>query len=197
MADVEDNNSIFDNQSVIDALYSDEVLLDSVNSELIEISDDRSIIVRVKEVFEPKQLAISEVSSDIAQRLTVQQAAKELSVQESNIRDSLDLGLSFSDAAKQQGATLSTGFFSRNSSVLEQGLVSQIFSIPRNELGIQSFAASNGDIYLFELLSVDQDNEQMNAALLASLKQQLLTMGGQQDVAYYMQSLKQSAEIKR
>ena len=53
MADVEDGNSIFDNQSVIDALYSDEVLLDSVNSELIEISDDRSIIVRVKEVFEP------------------------------------------------------------------------------------------------------------------------------------------------
>ena len=81
--------------------------------------------------------------------------------------------------------------------MLEQGLVSQIFSIPRNELGIQSFAASNGDIYLFELLSVDQDNEQMNAALLASLKQQLLTMGGQQDVAYYMQSLKQLAEIKR
>ena len=111
MADVEGGNSIFDNQSVIDALYSDEVLLDSVNSELIEISDDRSIIVRVKEVFEPKQLAISEVSSDIAQRLTVQQAAKALSVQESNIRESLDLGLSFSDAAKQQGATLSTGFF--------------------------------------------------------------------------------------
>ena len=197
MADVEDGRSIFDNQSVIDALYSDEVLLDSVNSELIEISDDRSIIVRVKEVFEPKQLAISEVSSDIAQRLTVQQAAKALSAQESNIRESLDLGLSFSDAAIQQGATLSTGFFSRNSSVLEQGLVSQIFSIPRNELGIQSFVASNGDIYLFELLSVDQDDEQMNAAVLASLKQQLLTMGGQQDVAYYMQSLKQSAEIKR
>ncbi|MEE3239795.1 MAG: SurA N-terminal domain-containing protein [Pseudomonadota bacterium] len=197
MADVEDGNSIFDNQSVIDALYSDEVLLDSVNSELIEISDDRSIIVRVKEVFEPKQLAISEVSSDIAQRLTVQQAAKALSVQESNIRESLDLGLSFSDAAKKQGATLSTGFFSRNSKVLEQDLVSQIFSIPRNELGIQSFAASNGDIYLFELLSVDQDDEQMNPALLASLKQQLLTMGGQQDVAYYMQSLKHSAEIKR
>ena len=100
-------------------------------------------------------------------------------------------------AAKKQGATLSTGFFSRNSSVLEQDLVSQIFSIPRNELGIQSFAASNGDIYLFELLSVEQDDEQMNPALLASLKQQLLTMGGQQDVAYYMQSLKQSAEIKR
>ena len=141
-------------------------------------------------------MAISEVSSDIAQRLTVQQAAKALSVQESNIRESLDLGLSFSDAAKKQGATLSTGFFSRNSKVLEQDLVSQIFSIPRNELGIQSFAASNGDIYLFELLSVDQDDEQMNPALLASLKQQLLTMGGQQDVAYYMQSLKHSAEIK-
>jgi len=197
MADVEDGNSIFDNQSVIDALYSDEVLLDSVNSELIEISDDRSIIVRVKEVFEPKQLAISEVSSDIAQRLTVQQAAKALRVQESNIKESLDLGLSFSDAAKKQGATLLTGFFSRNSSVLEQDLVSQIFSIPRNELGIQSFTATNGDIYLFELLSVDQDDEQMKPALLASLKQQLLTMGGQQDVAYYMQSLKQSAEIKR
>ncbi len=197
MADMEDGSSIFDNQSVIDALYSDEVLLDSVNSELIEISDDRSIIIRVKEVFEPKQLAISEVSSDIVQRLTVQQAAKALSAQESNIRKSLDLGLSFSDAAIEQGATLSTGFFSRNSSVLEQGLVNQIFSIPRNELGIQSFVASNGDIYLFELLSVDQDDEQMNAEVLASLKQQLLTMGGQQDVAYYMQSLKQSAEIKR
>tara|TARA_S200000501_G_scaffold371388_1_gene414371 strand:+ start:16203 stop:18089 length:1887 start_codon:yes stop_codon:yes gene_type:complete len=197
MADMEDGSSIFDNQSVIDALYSDEVLLDSVNSELIEISDDRSIIIRVKEVFEPKQLAISEVSSDIVQRLTVQQAAKALSAQESNIRKSLDLGLSFSDAAIEQGATLSTGFFSRNSSVLEQGLVNQIFSIPRNELGIQSFVASNGDIYLFELLSVDQDDEQMNAEVLASLKQQLLTMGGQQDVAYYMESLKQSAEIKR
>ena len=96
IADVEDANTIFDNQSVIDALYSDEVLLDSVNSELIEISDDRSIIVRVKEVFEPKQLAITEVRSDITQRLTVQQAAKALSAQESNIRESLDLGLSLS-----------------------------------------------------------------------------------------------------
>jgi peptidyl-prolyl cis-trans isomerase D len=197
MADVEDGSSIFDNQSVIDILYSDEVLLDGVNSELIELSDDRSIIVRVKEVYEPKQLAVSEVASDIAQRLTVQQAAVALSAQEGNVRESIDQGLSFSDAAEQQGAVLSKGDFSRNSSELEQGLVSQIFSIPRNELGIQSFVASNGDIYLFELLSVDQDDEQMNTVVLASLKQQLLTMGGQQEVAYYMQSLKQLAEIKR
>lgn len=197
MADVEDGSSIFDNQSVIDILYSDEVLLDGVNSELIELSDDRSIIVRMKEVYEPKQLAVSEVASDIAQRLTVQQAAVALSAQEGNVRESIDQGLSFSDAAEQQGAVLSKGAFSRNSSELEQGLVSQIFSIPRNELGIQSFVASNGDIYLFELLSVDQDDEQMNTVVLASLKQQLLTMGGQQEVAYYMQSLKQLAEIKR
>ncbi len=197
MADVEDGSSIFDNQSVIDILYSDEVLLDGVNSELIELSDDRSIIVRVKEVYEPKQLAVSEVASDIAQRLTVQQAAVVLSAQEGNVRESLDQGLSFSDAAEQQGSVLSRATFSRNSSELEQGLVSQVFSIPRNELGIQSFVASNGDIYLFELLSIDQDDEQMNAAALTSLKQQLLTMGGQQEVGYYMQSLKQSAEIKR
>jgi peptidyl-prolyl cis-trans isomerase D len=197
MADVEDGSSIFDNQSVIDILYSDEVLLDGVNSELIELSDDRSIIVRVKEVYEPKQLAVSEVASDIAQRLTVQQAAVALNAQEGNVRESIDQGLSFSDAAEQQGAVLSKGAFSRNSSELEQGLVSQIFSIPRNEFGIQSFVASNGDIYLFELLSVDQDDEQMNTVVLASLKQQLLTMGGQQEVAYYMQSLKQLAEIKR
>lgn len=197
MADVEDGSSIFDNQPVIDILYSDEVLLDGVNSELIELSDDRSIIVRVKEVYEPKQLAVSEVASDIAQRLTVQQAAVVLSAQEGNLRESLDQGLSFSDAAEQQGSVLSRATFSRNSSELEQGLVSQIFSIPRNELGIQSFVASNGDIYLFELLSIDQDDEQMNAAALTSLKQQLLTMGGQQEVGYYMQSLKQSAEIKR
>ncbi len=197
MADVEDGSGIFDNQLVIDILYSDEVLLDGVNSELIELSDDRSIIVRVKEVYEPKQLAVSEVASDIAQRLTVQQAAVALSAQEGNVRESIDQGLSFSDAAEQQGAVLSKGAFSRNSSELEQGLVSQIFSIPRNELGIQSFVASNGDIYLFELLSVDQDDEQMNTVVLASLKQQLLTMGGQQEVAYYMQSLKQLAEIKR
>ena len=197
MADVKDGSSIFDNQLVIDILYSDEVLLDGVNSELIELSDDRSIIVRMKEVYEPKQLAVSEVASDIAQRLTVQQAAVALSAQEGNVRESIDQGLSFSDAAEQQGAVLSKGAFSRNSSELEQGLVSQIFSIPRNELGIQSFVASNGDIYLFELLSVDQDDEQMNTVVLASLKQQLLTMGGQQEVAYYMQSLKQLAEIKR
>jgi hypothetical protein len=151
----------------------------------------------LKEVYEPKQLAVSEVASDIAQRLTVQQAAVALSAQEGNVRESIDQGLSFSDAAEQQGAVLSKGAFSRNSSELEQGLVSQIFSIPRNELGIQSFVASNGDIYLFELLSVDQDDEQMNTVVLASLKQQLLTMGGQQEVAYYMQSLKQLAEIKR
>ncbi|HCH19883.1 MAG TPA: hypothetical protein DEX33_00680, partial [Cellvibrionales bacterium] len=152
---------------------------------------------RVKEVYEPKQLAVSEVASDIAQRLTVQQAAVVLSAQEGNVRESLDQGLSFSDAAEQQGSVLSRATFSRNSSELEQGLVSQVFSIPRNELGIQSFVASNGDIYLFELLSIDQDDEQMNAAALTSLKQQLLTMGGQQEVGYYMQSLKQSAEIKR
>ena len=81
--------------------------------------------------------------------------------------------------------------------MLEQGLVSQIFSIPRNDPSIQSFPASNGDIYLFELLSIDQDDEQMDAAVLESLKQQFLTMGGQQDVAYYMESLKQLADIKR
>ncbi len=193
----ESDNSLFSQVSVIDMLYSDDVLLDGVNSELIELSDDRSVIVRVKEVFEPKQLPLADVESDIMQRIILQQALAVVSAQEAQIRESLSNGLSFDDAVKEQGYELVNGSISRNASTLEQALVTQMFSISRNEVDIQSFVSSNGDLVLFELIAVDQDNEQFDASAIATLKQQLLSMGGQQDVSNYMQSLKYSADIKR
>ena len=63
---LDDTDDILRNKKVVSAIFSDDVLIDGLNSELLELSETRSVLLRAKDVLQPRQLSLDEVRDEIS-----------------------------------------------------------------------------------------------------------------------------------
>ncbi|MBT8148690.1 MAG: SurA N-terminal domain-containing protein, partial [Gammaproteobacteria bacterium] len=79
--------TIFSDSRVLAALFSEEVLKDRMNSELIELNDTQGVLVRVASTHEPRQLALSEVRNTIEAQLREVKAREKARALAVSLRD--------------------------------------------------------------------------------------------------------------
>lgn len=191
---------LFSDSRLLKAAFSDEVIGDSVNSDVIELAPDRSIVLRVKELFEPRQLALEEVNSLITPIVLKQKASDKLASLESSIKSSVLEGKDFTDAIEQAGYSVSNSKVSRSSTDLDRGLLMSVFEAPRSSIDTvepYSYVNASGDNYLYKIVSVDVSERVASEQVKEVFAKQIQSVAGQQDWVTFFQSLEAAADIKR
>jgi len=184
---------------ILNALYSDEVLTGGLNTEVIEVDAQKSVVLRVKELIEPRQKSFEEVERVIRDRLLVEKTANQLEKITAQLQALADEGESFDKLLEQRGYEASSmQTFTRQSTELAPQILDAIFTAPRQGAGNTVYNAALGaDYYLFQLLEVTQPSEAVAAASADIFGQQINALSIQQQGAAYMKTMQQTATIER
>ena len=191
---------IFSNLELVNAAYSDEVLLDGNNSDVVELSDSQSAVVRALTYREASVLPLEEVEAEIAvilrtemERNSVQELGSELV---STLEENLPIDELLAENDLQWIEELEV---ERNSFAVNREIVNEVFSlpVPDNELNRSDITLSNDTFVVIELTqvnegSVDAIPEEQVTTLIESVKTDL----GNNDFQAYMSSLRESSDIQ-
>ena len=191
---------IFSNLELVNAAYSDEVLLDGNNSDVVELSDSQSAVVRALTYREASVLPLEEVEAEIAvilrtemERNSVQELGSELV---STLEENLPIDELLAENDLQWIEELEV---ERNSFAVNREIVNEVFSlpVPDSELNRSDITLSNGTFVVIELTqvnegSVDAIPEEQVTTLIESVKTDL----GNNDFQAYMSSLRESSDIQ-
>lgn len=184
------------NRQVIQAAFSDEVLVDGANSSVIELDPDTSIALRVKEHLKPAAIPLADVREDIVQQLQRSLAAEAARAKGEQLLADLRKGQQPNDAQWQavEAAT-------RSQEGVAPALLQAVFRMPRPEQqdkpSYSGVALSNGDYAVVRLNGVNEPEAALTDEEKLNYRRFLASRVGQQDFAAFRQKLQAEAEIER
>ncbi|MDL0440614.1 SurA N-terminal domain-containing protein [Stutzerimonas frequens] len=183
------------NRQVVQAAFSDEVLVDGANSSVIELDPDTSIALRVKEHLQPAAIPLADVRDDIVEQLQQSLAAERAQEKGEQLLADLRNG----EQADGQWQTIEAA--GRSQEGVAPALLQQVFRMPRPaEQGKPSYAGvalSNGDYAVVRLNGVNEPEASLSDEEKLNFRRFLASRMGQQDFAAFRQKLQAQAEIER
>lgn len=194
----EGGQGIAANPQVLQAAFSDEVLLEAANSAPLELDPDTVVVLRVKEHRKSSVLPFEEVSEGLRERLAQQQAAEAARQQGEALLQALRRGEApalpaGADWQRVEAAT-------RDQPLADAAMIETVFRMPRPQSDKQpAFAGmtlSNGD-YLLLRLSAVNEGALPGEEELALYRRFLVNRGSQLDFQGYQQLLRSGADIER
>jgi len=191
------NVAPFDNAKVIEAAFSDIVLQDNMNSDVIEVSDSVSLVLRLNEYQEANVKPLAEVEEQIKEILVSQKATEKAQATVDDLLAKFKTGEDITEQLLENYSSfINKDNMTRYGTDIDQSITREAFVLPHPVDGIisaSSVALSNGDLALVELKAVNVpkviiDNPQ--------LSQQQTSQLAQSAYASYVDSLKLDANIK-
>ncbi|KMQ74813.1 SurA N-terminal domain-containing protein [Marinobacter subterrani] len=185
----------FDHDGLVRQLFSEDVLDGGYNTELIDVGDSVSVVARVREHREAKQLPLAEVRDDIRAALEQRKTREALAERADAIIAKLEAG----DSAESAGEWTSYDSLPRNSSKAGPAVMQQAFSLPRPADDKASYGktVSASSASVIALKSVNDGEVAEDSKELDQLRQFLASLEGQQEYAAYQQFLRNRAEVER
>ena len=189
------NQAPFNDQKVIEAAFSDLVLQESLNSDILEINDDEALVLRLNKHQEANVKPLAEVEAQIKTNLVSQKATEKA-------QNTIQALLVQFKAGNDITEELTKNYISftvkenvaRYSADLDQSITREAFVLPHPADGIISastVALSNGDLAIVELQAVNVADAVANPQLAQQQTSQL----AQSAYKSYVDSLKVGAEI--
>jgi len=193
------SSGLFANQALVTAAFSDEVMLEGNNSDVIEIGDNQAVVLRVQQFNESAVLPLDDVMGEISvilrtqmEREAVQSLGEELLIaaEEGGDVDALlaDNELEWLDAEN----------ISRNDFSVNREVIDHVFTMaaPEGEPIVSSVSLANGTFVLVELNQVNPGEfsaipEPERNRLVDSLQSDL----GVSDYQSFLVSLREGSDI--
>ena len=193
------SSGLFANQALVTAAFSDEVMLEGNNSDVIEIGDNQAVVLRVQQFNESAVLPLDDVMGEISvilrtqmEREAVQSLGEELLIaaEEGGDVDALlaDNELEWLDAEN----------ISRNDFSINREVIDHVFTMaaPESEPIVSSVSLANGTFVLVELNQVNPGEfsaipEPDRNRLVDSLQSDL----GVSDYQSFLVSLREGSDI--
>ncbi len=193
------SSGLFANQALVTAAFSDEVMLEGNNSDVIEIGDNQAVVLRVQQFNESAVLPLDDVMGEISvilrtqmEREAVQSFGEELLIaaEEGGDVDALlaDNELEWLDAEN----------ISRNDFSVNREVIDHVFTMaaPESEPVVSSVSLANGTFVLVELNQVNPGEfsaipEPDRNRLVDSLQSDL----GVSDYQSFLVSLREGSDI--
>ena len=193
-------SGIFSDLDVVEAAYSDEVLIDGNNSDVIELSDSQSLVVRVLEFNEASVQPLAEVDAEIAVLIRTQMEREAVQELGNQLLTALEQERSIDELLSQNELMwISETDIERNSFVVNREIVNEVFSLPKptEEIRRSNLTLSNGTFVLVELNQVNEGSiDSIPEEQIVGLSNSIKTDLGNNDFQAYMASLRESAEIQ-
>ena len=191
------NAAPFDNDKVIEAAFSDLVLQDNMNSDVIEVSDSVSVVLRLNSYQEANVKPLSEVEGQIKSMLVSQKATEKAQQTIDELLVQYKAGNDISELLTKNYASFTTKKnVARYSADIDQSITREAFVLPHpteGALSVSTVALSNGDLALIEVQAVNVNTESVNPQLAQQQTSQL----AQSAYKSYVDALKIGAKITR
>ncbi len=164
--DRETGSGIASEPAVRNRAFSDDVVNQGLNSEVIELVDNRVVFVRLNQYQPASQISLEQVRGEIEQKLKQQKGRNDNIETGKQALGSLTGGDTLDAIATDWGLTIiESDFVSRDSSEFNPALLKQAFKMKKPEGGLvfEGFSHGNGDYSLIELsavLSNDSDPDE-------------------------------------
>ncbi|WP_341218332.1 SurA N-terminal domain-containing protein [Neptunomonas phycophila] len=186
------------NAQVIEAAFADEQLNEGLNSTPIEIDQDRTMVLRVKDHFEPRELSLEEVSDQLRDQIAYDNASKALNEKADSKLAALNSGTSLSMAADDTQVNALESL-SRSASSAPAEVVGKLFATPHPDGAPTASKAvlADGSVAVIQLTAVTQSEAAENEDTLNAMGQYLASMKGQEAYKMVAKSVTDSAEIER
>jgi peptidyl-prolyl cis-trans isomerase D len=189
------------NSKVQEAAFSKDVLKDGYNSQVIELSPDDLVVVRVREHKPSAVRPLPEVRAEIEQRLRVQAAKEQAKSLGEKLLNGLREGQNASALARDQGIEWSAeATVKRDDHSLNPILLRTAFAMPRPSADSASYGSvvfPTGDYVLIRLTSVrDGDPQKVDPNLRKDVANGLDRQLGVDDFSHWMDTLRQQAKVK-
>lgn len=186
----------FDHAGLVRQLFSEDVLNEGYNTELIDVGDNVSVVARVAEYHESRQLDLAEVEEDIRSALVALKTREALAAQADEMVAELEGGsVNDLDAAKWQVFEAQ----GRNAANLSPTVVEQVFAMarPGDDAPTIGRVVSGNQAAVIVLDAVNEGEADPEAAEYQQLQQFLAQLEGQREYTAYQQYLRNTAEVER
>ena len=177
---------IWHNPDVIKAAFSDDVLKGGLNSELIKLSDDHMLVLRLKEHKPATQKPLDSVKQEIAERLKTEKASEQAVALADKLVKEIQSGTKPDKLASENAAVIwnDAGFIGReaqydaktdNKVKVSAEIRKQAFLLdkPKTQPVVAKAQLTDGDAAVIVIRAV-RDNPAMDDKQLEALKQQML-----------------------
>jgi peptidyl-prolyl cis-trans isomerase D len=194
-------NGVFSNPSLISQAFSEEVLLDGNNSEVIELSSSRALVLNVLEFNEASILPLDEVEPEIAVLLRTEMEREAVQALGDEILTALEANAGLDQLLADNALEwLTIEAANRGAANVNREILTQVFAMPEPVTGDSEHATvslANGTFVLIELNKInpgtldsmaEAEREGMTNAIIADL--------GNSDFQAFMSNLQQNADIE-
>ncbi|WP_426360171.1 SurA N-terminal domain-containing protein [Pseudocolwellia sp. HL-MZ19] len=191
------NTGPFSNAKAIDAAFSDLVLNEQLNSDVIEVSDSLAIVIRLNEYQAANVKPLTEVTEVIKYNLVAEKAKSEAQSVMDELLVELQSGADISEKLVEYSTAFETkADVVRYSPEVAPSIVEKAFTLPHPVEGTVSAGLSdlaNGDFVLVEVQAV----KNMEAKLSTDIQNQQVNQLAQSAYLAYVESLKVNASITK
>jgi peptidyl-prolyl cis-trans isomerase D len=193
---------IASNPEVLKVAFSETFLKEKHNSEPIKISDDATVIIRVKDHQPAVQETLAEAHTKIADLLIVEGARERAKSIGEGILKKIQKGEKPLDLARQQDLNWTVkSKVVRSAADPNRDIVVAAFQIPENtkpeKPRLNGFSLTNGDYLVLALNKVvDGDWSTLSSDVQASYRQGLTEFSSQLEYALYASQVSQAAKVK-
>ena len=193
-------SGLFANPEIVSAAYSDEVLIDKNNSDVIELSDSQSLVLRVSEFREAFVLPLADVDAEIAVILRTEMERQAVQDIGQELFDALEGGLSIDELlAQNELEWIDEVGIDRNSFTVNREIVSEAFNLqdPGEGLLRTNLTLNNDTFVVIELNQVNEGSaDSIPAAQSDSMLNSLRADMGNNDFQAYITFLRENSDIQ-
>ena len=192
--------NIFSNPSAVDAVFSDEVLIDGNNSDVIELSDLQSVVVRVTEFNEAAVLPLEEVQPEIAVILRTEMERQAIQDLGNQLAEAADAGEGLEELlAENELEWIEETEINRDAFTVNREVLDAVFALqrPQGEPELASITLSNGTFVLVELNQVNEGTiDSIPEEEREEIVELITTDLGNSEFQAYLNTLRENSDIQ-
>ena len=192
---------ISSNKTVVKAAFSAEVLEDSYASEVLELGDDRYVVLKLNKAIPARQKELAEVKGTVVAALTNQMARANLAAQGAELLTRVNSGDQIEAVAKAEELDWQVVLDAKRSTGgVNEEIKRFAFQLPATATDdmIESFYTRSGDFVVVALTAVEAgDSRKLSNEQKASLSYAGVSATGGRELQAVQVSLLESADIER
>ncbi|MGL6160238.1 SurA N-terminal domain-containing protein [Microbulbifer sp.] len=197
----EGGSGVSANDKVAAAAFSPEVMVDRNTSDVLNLSEDHALVLRVTEHQPAGTYPLADVREQIVDRLKRDKASAQLASRAKELEQQLEQGSEFAELAEAQELTLETSDKTRRGGFGQRGeIIERAFSLPApdsRDSAVSRFATSAGDQVVLQLREVRPgDLARQSSEQRRALMQQLASVNGRAELAAVQKFLADKADIE-
>jgi len=185
--------------AVVKAAFSSEVVTDQYASEVLDLGDDRYLVLKLNEYIDARQQGLSEVRDRVIQLVTDQESKNQLAEQGGTLLARVIAGESVETVAKSESLDWQVVIDgTRRDTSTNAEIGRKVFSLPRpvTESTVEGFYLSNGDFVVVSLTEVTEGRlDRLTSQQRTVLVSASIVSRGSRDLDAYQGSLLVKATI--